>query len=374
MIAYKSAKIEANHRRTESAVDLEIAWLEGGGAEPSWPVFPAYQLDSPQSKLRRLGGKGSASRAKTPKATPPDEYVDNQGAALWLRKATPFVNSISMHWLRLLVESYSAWTASANGVDQAEEVESGRTPMKWNLAYFELAARTLVGMSAGEIDRYACNPICKLPDEPFFNVTAHFLRVIDGLHFNDQSVDVDTNLHIRRTLAQRLRASRGWRYLTQQNASSIETHIAPAIAVLFMHDYPRISPTKCYLNPKGAARLDPFMPLIGELTTKAASSAFVATLFLGLIEVAVQPQHLGYVVASARAWQAKYFTDVAFWADLDIGRRICNWLEEAMRISPATFLAPDAPIDELDKLLDHMVRHGVASARRVEQALEQLRQ
>lgn len=103
--------------------------------------------------------------------------------------------------------------------------------------------------------------------------------------------------------------SRGWSYLTQQNSSSIEVHIAPAIAVLFMHDYPRISPAKCYLYPKGTARLDMFMPLIGELTTKAASSAFVATLCLGLIEVSVQPKHLGYAVASARAWQAKYPTD-----------------------------------------------------------------
>lgn len=64
----------------------------------------------------------------------------------------------------------------------------------------------------------------------------------------------------------------------------------------------------------------------------------------------------------------------AFWVDLGIGRRICNWLEEAIRISPTTFLATDAPVDELDKLLDHLVRHGVASARKVEQALEQLRQ
>jgi hypothetical protein len=112
----------------------------------------------------------------------------------------------------------------------------------------------------------------------------------------------------------------------------------------------------------------------GELTTKAASSAFVATLFLGLIEVAVLPKHLSYVVTSARAWEAKYSTDVAFWVELGNGRRICNWLEEAMRNSPATFLALDAPIDELDKLLDHLVRHGVASARKVEQALEMLRQ
>lgn len=180
----KLAMIEADHRRSESAVEHEIAWLEGGGVEPSSPVFPVYQSRGSRPKLRLPGGKGSAFRAETPKAAPSDESVDHQGAALWLRKALPFVNPTSVHWLRLLVESYSTWTASANGVDQAEEVESGRTPMEWNLAYFELVARTSVGMSAGEIDRYACNPICKLPDEPFFDAMA-FLRVIDGLHFND---------------------------------------------------------------------------------------------------------------------------------------------------------------------------------------------
>ena len=87
----------------------------------------------------------------------------------------------------------------------------------------------------------------------------------------------------------------------------------------------------------------------------------------------IDPENLGYLVTTASAWMTKYPEDASFWIDYGVGKRICAWLAEAMEAAPDAFAAPTCPSGEIDRLLDSLMRLGVAAARPVEETFSRIR-
>lgn len=367
---------EENRARIRAAIDGELAWLSRQGTEPAWPVFP---LDELPRKRRRSTMRVPGGRRDDPELVDdedwkkPGQYADYQGAALWLRAIKPLLDPAAFPWIRGIINGYADWTGTANGVGIEDETDSLRGVMEWNSAYFSVLAPTMVGLTPAETDEYALNRICTFPDEPFFDVTSEFLRSVDELFFNRNEIAVEEATRIRSVLSDRLMKSRRWRYLVKTNSSSIEWHMGPAIASLFMHEHSMVRRAQCYLLPKGAARVGPFLPMLTDMAVAGARSAFVGTLFLGLVEVKVQPAYLQYVVRAGSAWMAAYAGDPGFWVDLGIGRRLCTWFNEAMRADSNRFLSGSSMMLDLDTLLDGLVRVGVPQARTTEDEIAQLR-
>ncbi len=368
---------EEDHARVRAAIDSELAWLGGAKAEPAWPAFPRDDL--PRRRHRRTirlpGGKqDDIAPVDDEEWNKPGQYVDHQGAALWLHAVKPLLESTGVPWVRGIIDAYAEWTAIANGVEQVDKFDSVSGMMEWNSAYFSVLALTMVGLTPAETDQIALNRICAFPDEPFFDVMSEFSRTVDELFFNRNEVPVEEAVRIRSVLSNRLMKSRGWRYLVERNSSSIEWHIGPAIASLFMHEYSMVRRAQCYLLPKGAERVASFLPMLTDMAVSAARSAFVATLFLGLVEVKVQPVHLQNVVRTGSAWIAAYGGDPGFWVDLGIGRRLCAWFDAAMHAELDRFSSGSPELLDLDTLLDGLVRVGVAQARATEDEIARLRQ
>lgn len=368
-----AARVEAHRQRVIAAIERELAWLNGGKQEPIWPPFP---IEPPRPRygrrLRLLTGDDDAVLQDQEERKRPLDIVNSQGGAVWIEKALPLLQPASVRWFRGLVDAYAEWTALANGAGLADDDDPDRSPLEWNIAYFDLAARTLAGLSPDEIDRSALQRIFTLPDESFFDVMATLIRTLDELYFNLGQIDAAEALRLRSRLAQRLVQSRGWRRVTERKSSSIESHIGRAIASLFFHNE-IWGGGKCYINPSGAEKMNGFLPLLSDLAVDAASSQYVVTMFMDLIELRVHSGNLGYLVRSACAWLSSYPADTAFWVDLGMGRRVCEWLAEAMRTDAGTFLGASAPIAEIDRLLDALVRIGAAAARPVEESLARLR-
>src|SRR6267142_1139455 len=97
-------------------------------------------------------------------------------------------------------------------------------------------------------------------------------------------------------------------------------HIGPAIAVLFFNDHGFITqPAQCYLLPKGVDRIDPFLPVLGNLV-KGGPSLFAAVVTLNLLEMSPASAHLPFLLAAAKTWLESYADDSDFWGDYGIGR------------------------------------------------------
>ena len=70
----------------------------------------------------------------------------------------------------------------------------------------------------------------------------------------------DKAVQIRRSIAQRLMTSRGWRSLASSSSPSVEIHIAPAIATVFFNNHLSGQQPSCYLYEKGIDKVAPFLP------------------------------------------------------------------------------------------------------------------
>ncbi len=360
-----AARAERHLQRVRTAVNAELAWLANERAEPDWPAF----LPGPARRRRHFSVPGRRNQQDTLTVEPsrPEEYTDHQAAAVWLGNAKVLFDVAERPWVREVARSYAAWTAAANGAGL--DVREGITdaPGDWNTAYFDLLAHCLPGLESPEIDDLALTPIISLPDEPFFDVMGQFLRSVDAVYFKGSALQEPIAIGVRVGLAQRLMASEGWKRLAGSRSSSIERHIAQAIAALFFNVHGFIEPTKCYLLPKGADRLDPFLPVLEKLVV-SGPSLFVALVTLNLVEVAPKSTHLQFLMTAAKAWLRSYPDSNEFWIGHDIGRRVSVWIEAVWRQQP-TLLDSERTRLDVDRLLAALVTLGVADARRLEEAL-----
>jgi len=262
-------------------------------------------------------------------------------------------------------------TAQANGAGLDIYEEVGNPPREWNNAYFDLLAYCLSGLTLPEVKVLALAPITSLPDEPFFDAMTAFLRRVDVVYFND-SLQETIAVSIRFALANRLMASRGWKWLARsRSVVSIETHIAPAIAAFFFNDYELLQPAKCYLLAKGVDRLALFLVVLEKLTI-GDPSLFVALVTLNLLEVSPRVAHIPYLVGAAKTWLESYTADTAFWVDHGIGRRVCEWIKIARLQKPSLLASDDALRADVDRVLAALVNLGVAEAKLLEEALAEL--
>ena len=291
-----TARSERHRQQVRVAMDAELAWLADESPEPEWSTFPS-EAPRHRRRLRLPGGRGQQD-TPAPQRARQDEYADHQAAALWLSKTKSLVDIGQRSWIRKIAQSYTSWTAAANGTGMDMDEEVANPPSEWNDAYFDLLAHCLPGLALPEIEQLALTPIGVLPDKAFYDIIIGFLRSVDAVYFSDRGLQEPIAIRIRSVLANRMMATSGWQHLAGNRSSSIERHIGPAIAVLFFNVYGFAAPAQCYLLPNGIDRLDAFLPLLEQLI-EHGPSLFVAFVTLNLLEVSPRSAHLPFLVTAA---------------------------------------------------------------------------
>lgn len=261
-----------------------------------------------------------------------------------------------------------SWTIEANGGALSSGEEADDTPSQWNDAFFALAARCTVGLTPAQVTDLATTPIAALPDQNFFDVLSDFLRSFDGVYFNGANVDTSVAVSIRSAFADRMVSSRGWERLSGTMDTSIEVHIAPAIATLFFNDHHFAGRTKSYLYEKGIERIGPFLPVLGRLV-QSGPSPFVALVLLNLLEVAPRAEHLGLLVQAGKTWLATYRDFRSFWIDHEFGKRWCEIVERIHALDSSAIGADAAISADVESIVAELVGLGVPEASRVEELL-----
>ncbi|AVT09223.1 ATP-binding protein [Paracidovorax avenae] len=358
------ARKARRHERALAAVAAEMAWLGGEGPEPTWPIFPV-ELARSRRRLRLLGTR--FARPETPE-TSPAEHLNHQAAAVWLRQVLALSQDDTRPWLSEVVRAYMTWTALANGSNLDDGDEADRPPSEWNDTFFAVVARCVVGLSTPEATELAVRHIVGLPDQNFYDVLVDFLRSVDEVYFEGNSIPTQVAIDIRSALADHMLMTRGWEHLSRSRDLSIEIHIGPAIAVLFFNDYIYGQGSKCYLLEKGVERVGPFLPVLGKLVSKGPSP-FVALALLNLLEVAPRSEQLDVLVEAGRVWLDTYPDFQQLWIDYGVGRRLCSVLEAIRILDPSSFTNSEPLRSALDNLIASLVALGVPEATRLEDML-----
>ena len=176
------SRVEAHRARVLASIECELAWLRSAATEPEWPVFP----NDPPRRKRHLRIGRTAEEWQEERARPKDA-VDSSGAAKWIQSALPLLSNDTMSWFRAIVDAYAEWTTTENGAGQADDIDISHSPREWNMTYFDLLPRTLVGMPTDEIDHGVLRRVLTFPDEAFFDTVAVLIRTLDDLYFNGTS-------------------------------------------------------------------------------------------------------------------------------------------------------------------------------------------
>jgi hypothetical protein len=367
--ACETALKETEQTRLQCAVAAELHWLTDKGAEPDLPELP----DTSPSKERRGISMGKV-RLRQQRAVRPSRVfaLDAAGAAQWLSLAVELWRAACPDLMRELVMHCWPWTASVNGVGCEADEEPGELAFEWNAAYFAAALSAGVSIGAAGIEEFVLAPLDQLPEDRFFDAAEAVLHELDQLWLNRGVVSDSTALSIREALAQRLQATSSWRHVASERSASTGTHIAGAIAAIFMGRYEMGRGPRCYVLPPGVARAESLLPMLTRLVEHAAGSTFVAMAFLGLLEVEPHVNRLMFLTRAAAAWWQVQGANAEFWIDYGIGRRLCDWIDKAVLSAGASTTALDS--SDLTAIVDILVQCGTPLARVLEERLTSRRE
>lgn len=364
-----AARAERRLARIEVAVAAEVAWLDAGGSEPQWPIFPEEEA-RPRRRLRFPGGHVAAPEPPEATARRPTEHVNHQAAALWLRQFRGLPDTAASSWLGDVVKAYMPWTIAANGAGMNDGDEVDHPPSEWNDTYFAAVARCVIGLTSVEVNKLVVSHILTLPDRNFYDVLVDFLRCIDAVYFEGGDISTQVAVDIRAAFAGHMLITRGWARLSRSRDLSIEMHIGPAIAVLFFNDHHFGQDSKCYLYEKGAERTGPFLPVLSKLV-QAGPSPFVALVLLNLLEVAPRAEHLDVLVAAGAAWLDAFPDFRQLWIDHGVGRRWCLAVDAIRARSPESLGHSSLRRPSIDNVVAALVALGVPEASRLEEDLSE---
>lgn len=360
-------RAERRLARIEAAVAAEVTWLDAGGPEPQWPIFPEVET-RPGRRMRLQVGYVAAPEPPEATTPPPTEHVNHQAAALWLRQVRGLPDAAARSWLGDVTKVYMPWTIAANGAGTNDGNEVDPPPSEWNDAFFATVARSVVGLVSAEVNNLVVRHILTLPDRNFYDVLVDFLRCIDAVYFEGGDISTQVAVDIRAALADHMMITRGWERLSRSRDLSIEMHIGPAIAILFFNDHHFGQGSKCYLFEKGAERTGPFLPVLSKLV-QAGPSLLVALVLLNLLEVAPRAEQLDVLVAAGTALIDAYPDFRQLWIDHGVGRRWCLVMEAIRARNPESVGHSAFHRPVIDSIVAALVALGAPEASRLEEEL-----
>ena len=121
--------------------------------------------------------------------------------------------------------------------------------------------------------------------------------------------------------------------------------------------------------PDNWSGLQTSMAKLSELVVGAPTSGYLASLFLNLVKSSHDKALIPFVVQAMAAWCEAYGVDRNFWAEKNIGSRVCAWLDGTLTRDATAHAVLVGGADELLNSLDVLVQSGVAQARILEEKI-----
>jgi hypothetical protein len=247
-----------------------------------------------------------------------------------------------------------------------DDDEAGERAREWTGTYFGAAAKAAATLDGAAWQELVFDRLVRLPDDGFLNACESVLLRIDIMWIDEDRLPDSQVLQARQLIADRLRATRSWKWLVPTPSHSIDMKIADALSAVFVASYEMGRGPKCYLPPAQGHRTGALLPLVTSLTEEGAASTFIAMGFLGLIEVAPRLDNLPFLWATTVAWWNRWRINSGFWQDHGIGRRVCDWVDAVLSQSDAD-LRPQR--DALIGISDILLKCGITQSKPLEERI-----
>ena len=356
---------QAYEKKVAAAITAERNWLDGTGSEPSWPELPPWR-SRPRRGIRLPGW--TEQEDEDVEDEKPDQYVDEHIIGAVAGYLIRFTVGKMPAWVIALAEHFMSWTSDANGPHGENDRDRDNRPFTWNSQFFDFLGILCVALPHDEALAKFLVPITQFKDEAFHDTMAEFLRGFDRAMQAIDTKKPENPMAVRELLADRIR--KGWNYkrLGHEKGTTSETHAGDALNAMFYQPH-RIANRGQPRIPDNWEGLDPNMPTLVGLAVSAATSGYIATLFLNLIESSPRGALLPFVVEALTAWCTAYGVDTNFWSEKEFGGRVCAWLDRTFTADPASATDLAEVEESLLRCLDVLVRSGVAQAKEVEQRI-----
>ncbi|WP_192250756.1 hypothetical protein [Mesorhizobium caraganae] len=287
---------QAHAQRVEEAVAAELAWLSGQGEKPGWPTLPPW-LTRPK-RYRQLPGF-TAEKPRKRRAEPPDAYASERRLGEIVAHLIPLTVGTFPGWLVSLTEHLMPWTIAANASEDQEHEHEGR-PFTWNGTFYDYLGILCAALPNEQVMKSFVQPISELGDEAFHDGMASLLRGFDRAVLSSNATKPAYPAAMRIALAKRLKNTRNYQHLNWRKEFTTESHAADALTAMFFQRS-GILQTRRPSVPDNWDGLDAVMPTLTGLVTGAASSGYLAVLFLDLIETSPRPALVPYLVEALGA-------------------------------------------------------------------------
>ena len=357
---------KAYRDKVNVAITAERNWLDGTGSEPAWPELPPWR-SRPRRGIRLPGW--TEQEDEDVEEERPDQYVDEHILGAVAGYLIRFTVGELPAWVVTLAQHFTRWTNDANGPHGANDRDRDNRPFTWNSYFFDFLGILCVALPHDEAVAKFLRPITQFNDEAFYDAMAEFLRGFDRAMQAIDTKKPENPVAVRELLADRIR--KGWNYkrLGREKGFTSETHAGDALNAMFYQPH-RLANRGLPSIPDNWESLDPNMPTLVGLVVSAATSGYIATLFLNLIESSPRAALLPFVVAALTAWCSAYGVDTNFWSEKEAGGRVCTWLDRTITADPASASVVQGISEDLMKCLDILIRSGVAQAREIEERID----
>jgi hypothetical protein len=352
---------QAHREALDAAIAAEMRWLDGGITEPAWSELPPWK-SRPRRRLR-LGDWVSEDDDDEDEV--PSHYVDEHALGALVHHLIRFVITDVPDWIKNLVNHLMVWTVDANGPHGEEDRERDNRPDTWNTQFFDFVGILSVALPHSEVVDLFLSHIVKLKDEPFHDISASFLRGYDRATIAPDTKDPENPADVRALLAHRIKQGWNYRRLGREKIFTSESHAGDALTAMFYQPH-RFASVGHPTIPSDWPGLRATMATLTDLAVGAPTSGYLVTLFLNLIESSHEPAFVPFVVNATSAWCAAYGVDRNFWAEKNIGSRVCAWIDVVLSKDASVRDTLASMADELFKCLDILVQSGVAHARILE--------
>jgi hypothetical protein len=355
---------QAYRDRVDGAIGVERSWLDGKGDEPDWPDLPSW-LSRPRRGIR-IGDGWLADEDDDDREQRPDQYIDQHTLGAVPGYLIRFTVGDLPDWVVALAEHFMRWTCEANCPHGDDDRDRDNLPLEWNSHLFDFLGILCVALPYDVAAAKFIEPITRFRDEPFYDCMAEFLRGFDRAMQAIDTKKPKNPVAVRELLAERIR--KGWNYkrLGREKGMTSETHAGDALNAMFYqpHRFANRGQPSIPANWEG---LGANMPVLVGLVVSAATSGYIATLFLNLIDSSPRASLLPFVAEALQAWCTAYGADGNFWAEKGFGSRVCAWLDRTFSADAASTTVLPRVKDDLVRCLDVLIRSGVAQAREIEQ-------
>ncbi len=357
---------ERIYRETvDAAIDSEQHWLDGEGAEPSWPELASWR-SAPRQGIRRRDHGHIEDDEDDDK--PPSHYVDEHAIGRLMQHLIRFTISDVPIWVKGLAGHLMAWTDEANGPHGEGVRERDNRPHTWNIDFFDFAGVLSVALPHSEVTDLFLSRIVQFSDEAFHDAMASFVRGYDRATVAADTKNPENPSAVRAVLADRIKRSWNYRRLGRDKKFNSETHAGDALNAMF-YQPSRWANAGRPTIPDNWSGLQTSIATLTDLVVGAPTSGYLASLFLNLVESSLNKALIPFVVQAMAAWCSAYGVDRNFWAEKNIGSRVCSWFDAVLTNDATALAAFTDRAEEFFRCLDIVVQSGVAQARILEEKI-----